>query len=155
MTGNLNNKPLIWLAAVGQMAALFCSLMIGTSLAKPAAAQTTEPERDSATVIMYHRFGEGRYPSTNISMEQFEDHLALLTNGDYTVLPLPEIVDKLRSGQLLPDRTVAITIDDAYLSVYEKSLAFAETGWTALHHFCCNQPGRPGPERLYELGPAA
>ena len=122
MTGNLNNKPLIWLAAVGQMAALFCILMIGTSLAKPAAAQTTEPERDSATVIMYHRFGEGRYPSTNISMEQFEDHLALLTNGDYTVLPLPEIVDKLRSGQLLPDRTVAITIDDAYLSVYEKAL---------------------------------
>ena len=121
MTGNLNNKPLIWLAAVGQMAALFCSLMIGTSLAKPAAAQTTEPERDSATVIMYHRFGEGRYPSTNISMEQFEDHLALLTNGDYTVLPLPEIVDKLRLGQLLPDRTVAITIDDAYLSVYEKA----------------------------------
>lgn len=94
------------------MTALLFSLMggLGLSLGGTAVAQTIEPPRDSATVIMYHRFGEGRYPSTNISMEQFGEHLALLTNGDYTILPLPEIVDKLKSGQLLPDRTVAITI---------------------------------------------
>ena len=87
----------------------------------PATAQTAEPMRDSATVIMYHRFGEGRYPSTNISMEQFEEHLVLLTNGNYTILPLLEIVETLKSGQLLPDRTVGISIDDAYLSVYENA----------------------------------
>ena len=87
----------------------------------PATAQTAEPMRDSATVIMYHRFGEGRYPSTNISMEMFQEHLALLTNGEYTILPLPKIVETLKSGQLLPDRTVGISIDDAYLSVYENA----------------------------------
>ena len=107
-----------------QITALMSSLFFGLGLSSftPATAQTVEPMRDSATVIMYHRFGEGRYPSTNISMEMFEEHLALLTNGDYTILPLPKIVETLKSGQLLPDRTVGISIDDAYLSVYELSL---------------------------------
>ena len=106
-----------------RMTAFIGSLFFGLSLSSftPATAQTAEPMRDSATVIMYHRFGEGRYPSTNISMEMFEEHLALLTNGDYTILPLPKIVETLKSGQLLPDRTVGISIDDAYLSVYENA----------------------------------
>ena len=29
---------------------------------------------DSAVVVMYHRFGESAYPSTNIKLEQFEGH---------------------------------------------------------------------------------
>ncbi|MEC7705306.1 MAG: hypothetical protein VYE61_02120, partial [Pseudomonadota bacterium] len=50
-----------------QVTALMGSLFFGLSLSSfgPATAQTAEPMRDSATVIMYHRFGEGRYPSTN------------------------------------------------------------------------------------------
>ncbi|MAL79070.1 MAG: chitin deacetylase [Sneathiella sp.] len=74
---------------------------------------------DWASVIMYHRFGEDQYPSTNIRIEQFREHIAELKNGPYTVLPLNEIVDRLESGEALPDRTVALTMDDAYLSVYE------------------------------------
>ena len=107
-----------------QMTAFMGGLFFFLSLSSftPATAQTAEPMRDSATVIMYHRFGEARYPSTNISMKMFEEHLSLLTNGDYTILPLPKIVETLKSGQLLPDRTVGISIDDAYLSVYELSL---------------------------------
>ena len=111
------------LSPPSQMTAFMGSLFFVLSLSSftPATAQTAEPMRDSATVIMYHRFGEGRYPSTNISMEMFKEHLALLTNGDYTILPLPKIVETLKSGQLLPDRTVGISIDDAYLSVYENA----------------------------------
>ena len=30
---------------------------------------------DYATILMYHRFGEDRYPSTNVTLEQFEDCL--------------------------------------------------------------------------------
>ena len=73
---------------------------------------------DYATVLMYHRFGESKYPSTNIRIEQFEAHLNMLDNGDYTVWPLGKIVDYLQQGKALPDKTVAITIDDAYLSVF-------------------------------------
>ena len=76
---------------------------------------------DHATILMYHRFGEESYPSTNVRLTQFDEHLDVLANGDYTVLPLDEIVEKLQAGTPLPDRAVAITIDDAYLSVYEEA----------------------------------
>ncbi len=74
---------------------------------------------DWASVIMYHRFGEDQYTSTNIRIDQFKEHIQELQNGQYTVLPLNEIVDRLAKGENLPDRTVALTIDDAYSSVYE------------------------------------
>nr|MBP7066440.1 chitin deacetylase [Ferrovibrio sp.] len=77
---------------------------------------------EHATILMYHRFGEDRIPSTNIRLEQFEAHLAELTSGQYRVLPLPEIVAKLKKGEPLPDRAVALTADDAYLSI-------ATEGW--------------------------
>jgi len=76
---------------------------------------------DSAVILMYHRFGEDGFPSTNVRIAQFEDHIRTLTGGPYTVLPVAEIVDTLRAGRELPDRTVGITIDDAYRSVYTEA----------------------------------
>src|SRR3546814_19795417 len=70
---------------------------------------------------MYHRFGEHKAAATNITLQQFAAHIAELTSGRYSVLPLPDIVAALREGRPLPDRTVAITIDDAYRSVYREA----------------------------------
>src|SRR3546814_1721278 len=70
---------------------------------------------------MYHRFGEDDRPSTSIRLSQFEAHIAELTSGRYRVMALPEIVARLRAGQPLPQRAVAITIDDAALSVYREA----------------------------------
>ena len=106
---------------IGVFAASALLLTSMFALLSPQKSLAQELARDSASVIMYHRFGEDRYPSTNIRIPQFEEHLALLTNGNYTVLPLPEIIKTLQAGGTLPDRTVAITIDDAYLSVYEQA----------------------------------
>jgi peptidoglycan/xylan/chitin deacetylase (PgdA/CDA1 family) len=92
-------------------AVLTAAVILGMSGAAQAA--------DWASVIMYHRFGEDQYTSTNIRVDQFKEHLQELQNGQYTVLPLNEIVDRLASGEELPDRTVALTIDDAYASVYD------------------------------------
>ena len=74
-----------------------------------------------AVVVMYHRFGEGGIPSTNIRLEQFEQHLEELASGRYNVVSLEEVVDAFEKGRQLPDRTVAITIDDAYLSTYTEA----------------------------------
>ncbi|TAN49182.1 MAG: chitin deacetylase [Rhodospirillales bacterium] len=76
---------------------------------------------DSAVIVMYHRFGENNVPSTNIRLEQFEAHLKHLKDGGYRVLPLGEIADALQSGKELPEKAVAITIDDAYLSVFKEA----------------------------------
>ncbi len=89
----------------------------GWAAAPPSAALA----ENSAVVLMYHRFGEGKYPSTNITITQFEAHIRELKSGAYTVLPVPEIIAALRRGTPLPERTVGLTIDDAYLSVYTEA----------------------------------
>lgn len=88
------------------------------ALAQNAPGSQTAGENSSAVVLMYHRFGEEDLPSTSIRIDQFEAHLAELKSGSYQVLPLSRIVAALRDRKPLPDRAVAITIDDAYRSVY-------------------------------------
>lgn len=83
----------------------------------PAPARAAE----SAVIFMYHRFGESVYPSTSISLKEFEAHIAELRKGGYTVLPVPEIVAALQSGRPLPERTIGLTVDDAYRSVYTEA----------------------------------
>ncbi len=80
---------------------------------------------DSGVILMYHRFGEDAYPSTSVTVEQLDSHIEELLAGAYTVLPLSEMVDSIRKGVPVPDRAVAITVDDAYASLYE-------TGWPKL-----------------------
>lgn len=79
----------------------------------------------SAVVLLYHRFGEDKFPSTNIRLSQFEGHLKELASGGYVVLPLLDVIRALRDGVSLPDRAVAITVDDAYESVFTE-------GWPRL-----------------------
>lgn len=85
--------------------------LLATSLGPAIAA-------DSAVVLMYHRFGESKYPSTNVTVDQLEAHIEELSNGSYAVKPIPEIVAALRNGRPLPENTVGISVDDAFLSVY-------------------------------------
>ena len=84
--------------------------------AAPAAAPAAEP---SAVVFVYHRFGEDAHPSTNTRLDQLAAHIEELAGGGYTVLPLADIAAAVRSGRALPDRTVGISIDDAYRSVHD------------------------------------
>jgi peptidoglycan/xylan/chitin deacetylase (PgdA/CDA1 family) len=73
---------------------------------------------DAAVIVMYHRFGEGAYPATNTRLDQLDAQIAELARGGFTVRPVADIVAALKAGAALPDRTVGITIDDAYASVY-------------------------------------
>lgn len=97
----------------GLCAALLAAMLGAAALAQPAAAAS------SAVVLMYHRFDEPTHQNSSVSAENFDAQLAELGAGGYTVLPVPEIVAALKAGQPLPERTVGITVDDAYLSVYE------------------------------------
>ena len=74
-----------------------------------------------AVIFAYGRVGDDRGSGSSIGLDQFEDHLDELKDGDYQVLPLPRIVDALRNGTVLPDRTVAITIDDVTVAAYHEA----------------------------------
>ena len=68
-----------------------------------------------AVCFVYHRFGDNRYPSTNVSTENFAQHLKFLKDNSYEVLTLADAVDYLRNGTA--NRKVAvITVDDGYKS---------------------------------------
>ncbi len=69
-------------------------------------------------VFAYHRFGDDRFPSTNISMEVFEAQLKYLKDNNYNVLTLGEAIEKRKSGKAIPEKTVVLTVDDGYLSFY-------------------------------------
>lgn len=107
---------------LGQLAlAGALSGMIGLAGTGWIASGPAVAEDSAAVILMYHRFGESDFPSTSVEMDQFEAHIEELTNGDYAILPLSEIVDAVLAGKPLPDRAVAITVDDAYTSVYENA----------------------------------
>ncbi|RMD86725.1 MAG: chitin deacetylase [Alphaproteobacteria bacterium] len=110
---------------------LFARIAIVASviLSAPAAAQDLAAfDRHDAVILIYHRFGEPDLPSTNIRTEQFEAQLAALAAGDYSVLPLADIVRAFADGSALPEKAVAITVDDAYRS-------FADTAWPLLRKY--------------------
>ena len=78
-------------------------------------------KENSAAVFLYHRFGENKYPTTNIKMSQFKKHIHELENNDYNIISIDQIVDALISKKNIPEKAVAITIDDAFLSIYNKA----------------------------------
>lgn len=104
---------LAWIGTAG----LSVGLLFGMSSAW---AQDASLE-DGASVIMYHRFGENDYPSTNITLAQLDAQIKELTKGDYAIMSLPEIVRRLKAGRKFPAQSVGVSIDDAYLSVYTQA----------------------------------
>jgi peptidoglycan/xylan/chitin deacetylase (PgdA/CDA1 family) len=82
---------------------------------------------DSVVVLMYHRFGEDRFPSTSIRVEQFAAHLRHLEEAGYVVVPLADVHAAINDESSLPDRAVSITIDDAYRSVYDVAFPLFRT----------------------------
>ena len=75
-------------------------------------------EESHAILLQYHRFGESRYPSTDIPMDLFQKQMAYLHDNHYNVVPLSKVVEGLMHKKPLPPKTVVITIDDAYKTVY-------------------------------------
>jgi peptidoglycan/xylan/chitin deacetylase (PgdA/CDA1 family) len=80
------------------------------------------------TIFIYHRFGDDRYPSTNVTAEQFMEQMAYLRDNDYQVISLADLMSALKQKKPLPERTAVITIDDGYRSVYTE-------GWPVLRSF--------------------
>jgi len=72
-----------------------------------------------ASVIMYHRFGDSRYPSTNIKKEQFLKHINELLKPKYNVISIEKALLAINNIKSVKDRSVVLTIDDAYSSVYK------------------------------------
>lgn len=81
---------------------------------------------DHVVCFVYHRFDDGRYPSTNIQADVFRGHLAYLKQNNFTVWTMGHAIQAIRNGDLIPARTVVLTIDDGYRSFYDNGLPLLE-----------------------------
>jgi poly-beta-1,6-N-acetyl-D-glucosamine N-deacetylase len=69
--------------------------------------------------LMYHRFEENKYPSTNIRIEDFKKQISLIEKEN-----IDFVNPKYFAQNLIEDknkRKILITIDDAFLSFYENA----------------------------------
>jgi peptidoglycan/xylan/chitin deacetylase (PgdA/CDA1 family) len=68
--------------------------------------------RGSARVLMYHRFGPGDW-ARRLGAEELDRQLRYLRRH-FSVVPLRQLIARLRAGQVPEPLMVAITVDDAY-----------------------------------------
>ena len=102
---------------------------------------------DSAVFLIYHRFGEDRYPSTNIKLDQFEAQIHELKQGGYHFLTLSEAVERIKSGASFEEKTVVITVDDAFESVKTEAWPRLKAAGIPMSLFVSTDPvdqGTPG-----------
>src|SRR6187402_3043018 len=98
-------------------------IILGILLLLPAGVQ-------AAVVILYHHISDTTPKSTSISPAQFEAQMDYLEKNNFTVVPLLELTEKLRKGESLPDKTLAISFDDSYVSVYDSAYPrLKKRGW--------------------------
>jgi biofilm PGA synthesis lipoprotein PgaB len=84
----------------------------------------------AAAVLQYHHISSTTPPSTSITPELFAQHLNYLAENNFQIVPLTELVTLLQQGKPLPDKTLAITFDDAYASVYSTAYPLLkQRGW--------------------------
>ena len=118
----------------------FCLIFSFISIYPTLVFAQDQVNEDSAVIIMYHRFGEDTFPTTNVTLTQIEQHLEELSKDIYNVVPLRTITDAFKSGKKLPPRTIAITIDDGFLSIYEEAWPRLKAAGVPFTLFISTQP---------------
>ncbi len=87
---------------------------------------------------MYHRFGESRYPSTNIQMNVFLEHIQLIKNLDYEFIH----PDGFQENFNVPkkQKKILLTIDDAFQSFYDVAWPFLKENKIPFILFVSTEP---------------
>lgn len=78
--------------------------------------------KNSAVIFMYHKFGVSKYPTTNVRIDQLEEHIKEFKKKKYSIQSIEFIIDTIISDGELPKNVIGISVDDA-----DKS--FFSVGW--------------------------
>ncbi|WP_051333234.1 polysaccharide deacetylase family protein [Aliagarivorans marinus] len=88
--------------------------LLGTSFAPLAMAS-------SLNVMLYHHVDDHTPHSTSTRWDDFIAQLDHFEEQGYQVLDLADAIKQLQAGQALPEKSVALTFDDAFVSVCERA----------------------------------
>lgn len=70
-------------------------------------------------VIAYNNLPETCEQSSCVSARAFDQQMKYLTDNDYRVIPMGEFLDFLNYQDVIPERSVVITIDGGHSSAYD------------------------------------
>ena len=87
--------------------------------------------------LMYHRFNENKYPSTNIRMNIFREHMEIIQNL-YSFYDPKFLVDKFDEPK--NKKKVLITIDDGFKSFYNEAWPYLKKNKIPFILFVSTEP---------------
>ncbi len=70
-------------------------------------------------VLMYHRFDENKYPSTNIKMTDFIKQIDLIKKNNFSFINPHNFENSLLNQK--KEKKILLTVDDAFKSFYERA----------------------------------
>lgn len=121
-----------WMARGSGKASRLKALLLAIGLAAllSAAACADSSAREHFVVLLYHHVAEDTPRITSVTPAEFEAHLSYLDDNGFHVWSLERAVAALQAGESIPDRTVAITFDDAYTDIRTNAAPMLEErGW--------------------------
>ena len=93
--------------------------------------------------IMYHRFNENKYPSTNIKMNIFDEQMQMIKNLGYEFYD-PKLFEK-EFDEVKNKKKILVSIDDGFKSFYEEAWPYLEKNNIPFILFISTQPvGKSG-----------
>ena len=87
---------------------------------------------------MYHRFNENKYPSTNIKMEIFEEHMKIINNLNYNFMNPKSFIEKFDKPK--SKKEILVTIDDGFKSFYTEAWPYLKKNQIPFILFVSTQP---------------
>jgi peptidoglycan/xylan/chitin deacetylase (PgdA/CDA1 family) len=88
--------------------------------------------------LMYHRFNENKYPSTNIQMDIFKKHIETIKNAGYKFYDPKSFISEFN----LPknEKKILLTIDDGFKSFYEEAWPYLKENKIPFILFVSTEP---------------
>ena len=75
-----------------------------------------EPDEKGILALMYHRFEENKYPSTNIKIDIFQNHIDIIKKNNLSFLDPNNF--EFEFNNVSREKKILLTIDDAFSSFY-------------------------------------
>lgn len=98
--------------------------------------------QDHLPILQYHHVGEKTPFSTSVTPAQFQEHMDYLDDAGFQVLDLAKALADIKQGIALPEKSVAITFDDAYLNIYQSGFPILKEKGFPFTIFINTQPVR-------------
>ena len=88
--------------------------------------------------LMYHRFNENKYPSTNIKMDVFRNQIDIIKNLNYDFYDPKFLIEEFNKPKI--NKKILITIDDGFKSFYNEAWPYLKKNKIPFILFVSTEP---------------